>query len=267
VAPSLTGTEARAARLSRLIRVQFGFVWRLLRRIGVSESEAEPAVQQVFGAAAQRIGDIRSDSERAFLFSTALHVAARVQRERGEQAEPLSDGAPALEDLDEHQQSREILAVLLGQMPLELRVVFVLHEIEQLSGPEIAEVVGIPLALVVSRLSDGLDDLATHLELGSDLSESLMSAARDEQPPAGALQQALEAAGVGAVHVDMPDPEAAAVSSAGASSRHSTAPGAPSYALAAKWLGIGLLVGLALTSAVYGLADALNGVPPSAGPR
>jgi RNA polymerase sigma-70 factor (ECF subfamily) len=258
--PRLEGEHAvRLARLARLIRAQFGFVWRLLRRIGVSEGEADAAVQQVFGAAAQRIGDIRSGNERSFLFSTALHVAARTQREQSTQAAP-SDAAPALEDLDDLQQSREILGVLLAQMPLELRVVFVLYEIEQLTASEIATIVGIPLGTVASRLSEALDDFATHLEAGSELAESLMIAGREEQPPTGALLHTLSAVGLSAVHVETSDSEAAALSSPGASSERVELPGSSdaSYGLAAKWLGIGLALGFTLTVAAYALSDVLN---------
>jgi RNA polymerase sigma-70 factor (ECF subfamily) len=256
--PRLEGEHAvRLSRLARLIRTQLGFVWRLLRRIGVGEAEADAALQQVFVAAAQRIGDIRSGNERSFLFSTALHVSARVQREPSTQAAP-SDAAPALEDLDDQQQSREILAVLLAQMPLELRVVFVLHEIEQLAASEIATIVGIPLATVASRLEEALDDFATHLEAGSDLSESLMSAAREEQPPPGALSHTLSAVGLSAVHVETSDSEAAARSLPGAQRVESRGASGAYYGLAVKWLGIGLALGLTLTVAAYALSDVLN---------
>jgi RNA polymerase sigma-70 factor (ECF subfamily) len=258
--PRLEGEHAaRLSRLARLIRAQFGFVWRLLRRIGLSEAEADAALQQVFGAAAQRIGDIRSGNERSFLFSTALHIAARVQREPSTQT-ALSDAAPALEDLDDRQQSREILAVLLAQMPLELRVVFVLHEIEQLADLEIATIVGIPPATVASRLSEALDDFATHLETGSELSESLMIAGREEQPPAGALSHTLSAVGLSTVHVETSDSESAALSSPGVSSERAELPGSPDalYGLAAKWLGIGVALGFTLTVAAYALSDVLN---------
>jgi RNA polymerase sigma-70 factor (ECF subfamily) len=267
VAQPLIGTDVlrprlegeHAARLSRLVRAQFGFVWRLLRRVGVSEAEANAALQQVFGAAAQRIGDIRSGNERSFLFSTVLHVAARIQREPSSQ-NVLSAAAPALEDLDDQQQSREILAVLLAQMPLELRVVFVLHEIEQLAVLEIATIIGIPLATVASRLEEALDDFATHLETGSDLSESLMVAAREEQAPPDTLADTLSAVGLNAVHVETSDSESAALSSPGASSQGAEPQGAPGvlYGLAAKWLGIGLALGLTLTVAAYALSDVLN---------
>jgi RNA polymerase sigma-70 factor (ECF subfamily) len=244
-----------APRLSRLIRAQFGFVWRLLRRIGVAESEADSAAGQVFSAAAQRIGDIRSGSERAFLVSTALHIASRFKRERSELAAPISDSAPALEDLDEQQQAREILDVVLEQMPLELRVVFVLHEIEGLTGSEIAELVGIPLGMVAERLAEAHEDFATHLEAGSDLAQSLMTAARDEQPKPVALARALRIVG-SSEHAASAQVEAGAVSSPGVLSERAKAPRSI-YGLAVKWLVIGLLVGLALTTAVYEAADAM----------
>src|SRR6188768_3838893 len=97
VAQPLTETGAGAvnsdpdARLGRLVRKQFGFVWRLARSIGLSQNEVSAAVQDVFGAAAQRIGDIRPGNERAFLFSTTLHVVARVRRNRAGSA-ASSDG-------------------------------------------------------------------------------------------------------------------------------------------------------------------------------
>ncbi|HEY3669111.1 MAG TPA: sigma-70 family RNA polymerase sigma factor [Polyangiaceae bacterium] len=266
MAQPLLGTEAlrprlegeHAVRMSQLVRAQLAFVWRLLRRLGVAESEAGEALQQVFVAAAQRIGDIRPGNERSFLFGTAFHVAARVQRDLSTEAAP-SDSAPALEDLDDQQQSREILAVLLAQMPLELRVVFVLHEIEQLAVADIAAIVGIPEAMVASRLAEALDDFATHLETGSDLAESLMIAAREEKPPADALSRALLAVGLSA-RVQTHEPEAAATSAPGVSSERALRGRAAGtvYGLAAKWLGVGLAVGLALSVAAYKLADALT---------
>jgi RNA polymerase sigma-70 factor (ECF subfamily) len=265
VAEPLTETEARAvdaehaARVARLIRKQFGFVWRLLRRVGVTEGEANTAAQEVFAAASQRIGDIRSGSERSFLFSTTLHVAARTRRNRGEQP-VISDDAPALEDLDGRQQAREVLGALLEQMPLELRVVFVLREIEQLEHIEIAGVVGIPLALVSTRLSEAQEDFATHLESDSDYSLALIRAAREEEPAAGALGQALAAAGV-SVALAEAEAEAGAVSSPGVSSTRAFARARSPYALAAKWLVLGWLAGMLVGSLVYALSYA------PAGPR
>ncbi len=264
VAEPLTETSPRVvdgdptARLARLIRKQFAFVWRLLRRIGISESEADAAVQEVFAAVRQRIGDIRPESERSFLFSTTLHVAARTRRNREEQAAPLSENALALEDLDPQQQAREVLGALLEQMPLELRVVFVLREIEQLAEAEIADVVGIPASTVVTRLAEAQEDFATHLESDSDYSLALIAAAREEQAPPDAMARALKAAGI--------SPALAQTDSVAASARaavRSAAPGARSpFTLAAKWLVLGWLVGLVAGSVVYALRDATGSPSP-----
>ncbi len=211
----------------------------------------------MFEAAAQRIGDVRPGSERAFLFSTTLHVAARVRRNRGAEA-AISDGAPALEDLDEAGQAREILGALLEQMPLELRVVFVLHEIERFASGEIAEIIGIPLSTVTTRLVEAQEDFATHLESGSELSLSLLAAARDERAPAVALAHALAAVGVDVAPMDH-DPEAEPSNGSGVDSARAdaVAPGRRStFVLAASWLALGWVVGLVVVSAVWALSDA-----------
>ncbi|MEO6602886.1 MAG: sigma-70 family RNA polymerase sigma factor [Polyangiaceae bacterium] len=260
VAEPLTETQARAvdreqdARLARLIRKQFGFVWRLLRRVGVSESEADSAAQEVFAAACRRIGDIRLGSERSFLFSAALHVAACARRNREAQV-ALSDHALALEDLDEQQQAREVLGALLEQMPLELRVVFVLHELEKLEIAEIAEVVGIPTNVVSDRLTEAHEDFATHLERDSDYSLALFTAAREEQAPPGALVRALEAGGLSSAAVEA-EADVAVMSTAGAGSRRSKLGRRSPFTLAAKWLALGWLAGLVAGSLLYALSNA-----------
>ena len=264
MAQPLTETGERAVRgehaprLARLIHEQFEFVWRLLRRIGITEVESESAVQEVFEAAAQRLGDIRTGSERSFLFSTTLHVAARVRRLRGEHA-ALSDGAPALEDLDEAAQAREMLAALLEQMPLELRVVFVLHQIEGLPSGEIAGVIGIPLDTVATRLNEAQEEFATHLELDGELAASLLLAARDERPPASGRVRALAAAGV--ANVALPGaPFAGALSARGPSSARPQAKASPRspVGLAAKWLVYGWIVGVVLGGVVYAISQSAS---------
>ena len=252
----------QGARLARLIRAQHGFVWRLLRGIGMSDSEADGALGQVFSAAALRIAEIRQGSERAFLFGTALRVASRTQRARVEQA-ALADSAPALEDLEPRQQAREILAVVLAQMPLELRVVFVLHEIERLSAAEISMIVGIPLSAVASRLSSAHEDFASHLQADAELADSLITAAHEEEPPTKILQHALSTVALDAGTVDGGHSEADLRQATGASSERAPVRGsAAAYLLSAKWLGIGLLAGLALTTAAYGAVHLLTADTP-----
>jgi RNA polymerase sigma-70 factor (ECF subfamily) len=159
-------TEQKA-RLAKLVTDQFPFVWRLLRRIGVHESDADDAAQQVFIVLSQRLEEVRPNAERAFLFSTAMHVGARARRSRlrkredlGGELETRTDDAPSQEELLDRRRAREVLDHLLDEMPLDLRVVFVLFELEQLSTPEIAELVGIPPGTAASRLRRAREDFA-----------------------------------------------------------------------------------------------------------
>jgi RNA polymerase sigma-70 factor (ECF subfamily) len=157
-------------RLARLVSDQFPFVWRLLRRMGVHESDADDAAQQVFIVLSRRIQDVRVDAERAFLFSTAMHVGSRVRRSRARKREDFgvefdarTDEAPSPEDMIDRRRAREVVDALLEEMPFELRIVFVLFEIEQLSTTEIAELVGVPLGTAASRLRRAREDFAARV--------------------------------------------------------------------------------------------------------
>lgn len=145
--------------VSELVRREFRFVWRLLRRLGLAESDADDAAQQVFLIAERRFGDIRPGRERSFLYTTALHVASKARRsverrreDLGPDVEPEPDGTNSLEDLVDRRRARELLDAMLDRLPLDLRAVFVLHEIDELSTTEIAEVIGVPVGTAASRL-------------------------------------------------------------------------------------------------------------------
>lgn len=152
------GAPERVARLSALAEAHFAYIWRLLRRLGLSDADADDAAQQAFLVISRRLDDIAPGSERAFLYKAAVHTAykhRRTQQRRGEEELDrlaLCTADPSPEELIDRRRAREILDALVGTMTLELRVVFVLYEIDGLSTTEIAEVVGIPLGTVASRL-------------------------------------------------------------------------------------------------------------------
>ena len=160
-APVNVEHAARETRLAALIEAHGRFLWRNLRRLGVPEASLEDAVQQVLLVAVVRLDDIHSGAEKAFLFRTAVNVAAHVRRKQTRKPErplddddvqTLSDPAPAADDLLDRRYARRVLDEILDAMPEHLRVVFVLHELEELSLPVIAEYVGLPIGTATSRL-------------------------------------------------------------------------------------------------------------------
>lgn len=164
-APVEASSASAAERMAALVRSHYRFVWRLLRRLGVGEGDADDAAQQVFIAASARLASIELTRERAFLYGVAINVGARARRSHSRRreepleavGEPLA-GGPDAERLIELRQARALLDRLLDEMPDDLRLVFVLFELEELSTPEIAELCGIPLGTAASRLRRARED-------------------------------------------------------------------------------------------------------------
>ena len=60
--------------------------------------------------------------------------------------------APGPERLVELSRARQVLENVLGEMELELRAPFVLFELEELTVPQIAELLALPVGTVSTRL-------------------------------------------------------------------------------------------------------------------
>jgi RNA polymerase sigma-70 factor, ECF subfamily len=151
-----------AARLERLIRDDYRFIWRLLRRFGVPEVQAEDAAQQVFLIVAERLSDIELGRERSFAFGTAIRVAQGLRRRLGRELpnELLDERAATSaspDELVEQKRARELLDRVLEGMPFDCRTVFVLFELEAMTSPEIAALIEVPLGTVASRLRRARD--------------------------------------------------------------------------------------------------------------
>jgi RNA polymerase sigma-70 factor (ECF subfamily) len=145
------------ARITAIVREHHAFVWRLLLRLGVPSRSAEDATQQVFMVAIRRASEIAPGSEKSFLFGTAMRVASDERRsaKNRELSGDLADGAdlsPSPEENAEAARRRLILQEALLSMPLELRTVFVLFELEQMTKSEVAALLELPVGTAVSRL-------------------------------------------------------------------------------------------------------------------
>lgn len=149
--------HAASERLERMFKEHHAPVWRTLRRLGLGPEAAADATQQAFLIAAERLADVRAGSERAFLFGTAIRLARGMQRRarrmdlEGEMDE--REGRAGLpEELVDQRRRATLAERVLAEMEQELLEVFVLFELEGMTTPEIAELVGVPLGTAASRL-------------------------------------------------------------------------------------------------------------------
>lgn len=181
-ASSFFGLRERAdkARLSRMFTEHYQLVFRVVRRMGVPADAADDAAQQVFLVALERLGDIRPESERSFLYGTAVRVARSERRKlvrepATDTADLLSGTLPMADTLADEKRAREVLDQVLERLDDDLRTVLVLHEFESLTMREIATIIAVPPGTVASRLRRArevfMNDLRRALAVSSSVRE------------------------------------------------------------------------------------------------
>jgi RNA polymerase sigma-70 factor, ECF subfamily len=151
-------------RLRALMETHFDFVWRSLRRLGLHGPDADDGTQEVFLVASRKLSQIVAGSERKFLFATAVRIASTrrrsLKRRREEPLVALDDqerSEPGPERLTELSRARRELQEILDGMALDQRAPFILFELEELTVPEIASTLGVPIGTVSSRLRAARD--------------------------------------------------------------------------------------------------------------
>ena len=157
--PSAEPRPTAEARLRAMAEQHFPAVWRFLRRLGLSDSNVDDAAQEVMLVAAQKLAQILPGCELGFLLGTALRVARRARQLEQRHVEhadrhlaALIDPNPAPDSKLDHEQECALLDAILQTLPIDLRVVFLLYEIEERTMIEISEIVGVPPGTVASRL-------------------------------------------------------------------------------------------------------------------
>lgn len=160
---------ADASPLAQIYREHVEFVWAVLRRLGVDEADVEDAAQDVFVVAHRRLGEFEGRAAvRTWLYSIALRVASNRRRKHARRDALLQRMPRAIpEDLEElaaRGQARAILESLLDRLDEHKRVVFVLAELEELTVPVIADMVGENPRTIYSRLRAARASVATALD-------------------------------------------------------------------------------------------------------
>ena len=137
-------------------RAHFGFVWRILRRLGVPNDQLDDAAQDVFIVLHRRLAGLAPEvSLRSWLFGTARRVAAdlrRGQHRRERRLQALADVAHEAPRPGAQAEAVDFVRRFLDRLDPDRRMIFVLADLEGLTAPEIAEALEVKLNTVYSRL-------------------------------------------------------------------------------------------------------------------
>ena len=148
--------------LESVYREHAGFVWRTLRRFGLSEADARDASQEVFLAVHRALPSFEGRCAMTTWLYAVCRSTVRDAKQRAFRKYEVSDddgraitrastGDTPLAIAEERQRFA-ILLHLLSTLDPSQREVFALFELEGLRGEEISEMLEIPLATAHSRL-------------------------------------------------------------------------------------------------------------------
>ena len=147
-------------------------VYRLALRITGSNEDAEEAAQDALWAAARKIHTFKGESAfGSWIYRIAANAAYQKLRARrakaaeialdevlpaldegGRHFEPMDDWSNRVDERALQGELRQVLTEAIDALPPEYRTALVLHDVEGLSNPDIAETLGISLPAVKSRV-------------------------------------------------------------------------------------------------------------------
>jgi RNA polymerase sigma-70 factor, ECF subfamily len=155
-----------ALDFDRVYQEHVRFVWRTLRRLGVRDEDCDDAVQDVFLIVHRKLPEFRPEAPvKHWLFRLASGIA-RDHRRASRRKDPRQHGLiPVTSDGEvadvrgqgpieaaERSAAARLIRDLLQELDETKREVFILADLEQMTAPEIAELLEIPLNTVYSRL-------------------------------------------------------------------------------------------------------------------
>jgi RNA polymerase sigma-70 factor (ECF subfamily) len=154
------------------------FVWRSLRRLGVPYEDCDDAVQDVFLIVHRKLGEFRPEAPiKYWIFRLSAGIASDHRRRRRRKEPPRSDEeavdprlGPA--ELAERTAAARLIREVLQELDDTKREIFVLADLEQMTAPEIAQTLEMPLNTVYSRLR----------RARSDFEEALLRRRKREKP-------------------------------------------------------------------------------------
>lgn len=191
---------SQARRFRALYLGELDFVWTVLRRLGVDESQVEDAAHDVFVVVHRQLDGFEGrSSERTWLYAIARRIAwryRRTQRRRARRRAALATQPhpPAEPEQDEALRRREASAMLqafLETLDRPKREAFVLGELERLPRASLGRALGVSPGTAYSRLRAARADFAAAFGPDGPRSASVHRLARDTETTPRAARQRL----------------------------------------------------------------------------
>lgn len=137
----------------------FGFVWRCLRGLGVPAAGLDDAAQDVFLAVHRQLPGFRGEAGiRTWLYGIARHIASNHRRRERRKLAPLEPlqpdtvaGEPDPLQRAADAQAASFVEQFLQKLDTKKREVFLLAMIEEMTIPEVAAALSIPLNTAYTR--------------------------------------------------------------------------------------------------------------------
>jgi RNA polymerase sigma-70 factor (ECF subfamily) len=158
--PDDSSNGPRAESFDDVYARYFPFVWRCLRGLGVPSVALDDAAQDVFLVVHRQLGGFRGESSaQTWLYGIARHVASNHQRRARRKQAPLEPlvTEPPHPDAGPHERAADAEAAafvetFLASLNDKKRELFILAVLEEMTMPEVAAALSIPLNTAYTRL-------------------------------------------------------------------------------------------------------------------
>jgi RNA polymerase sigma-70 factor (ECF subfamily) len=138
----------------------FPFVWRCLRGLGVPRGALDDAAQDVFLVVHRQLAGFRGESSpETWLYGIARHVASNQQRWARRKQAPLEPlvSEPAHPDPGPHErvadaEAAAFVEAFVAGLDDKRRDIFILAVLEEMTIPEVAAALSIPVNTAYTRL-------------------------------------------------------------------------------------------------------------------
>jgi RNA polymerase sigma-70 factor (ECF subfamily) len=161
-APACGAVSPKVPSFQSVYRQYFDFVWSSARRLGVAPESIDDLVQEVFIVIHAKLDTLeKPEALRSWIYGVvrrSVSTQRRAERARvgtglavGGAGEAVSRGPTPLEQTATN-ADLQLLADLLAELDEPKREVFGLVELEELTVPEAADALQIPLNTAYSRL-------------------------------------------------------------------------------------------------------------------